>query len=418
MSTVTPTHDAPTVADPLGGDRPLRVLVVTPIPTPYRDPFWSVLARRPDIDLEVLYCASGKRDRPWQASWDSTFRQEVLPGHNLARWFGVGSSCYLNPGIRERLRKSNIDALIVGGYNHPTMLWAMRYARRNGIPYYLMSESHLRRQRGPLRRMVKHSLVRRVVSHAAGGFPTGQLAARYLVHYGARPENLCFIPNVPDVEKYASRARALRPQRADHRRRLGLPEAPLVLFAGRLLPFKGVDTLLRAFARVVERSPAHLAIIGDGPQGSDLRHTCEELGLTDRVRFVGFVQPEEMPLWYSAADLFVLPSSETWGVVVLEALASGVPVVITDEVGCHPDVLNDERVGETVRPRDPAELADALVRRLSHGIPPDVVADAWRPVFERMQYAAIADATVEHLRQRPLKSGNPVRKRPVECATT
>lgn len=375
----------------------MKITVITPIPTPYRDPLWCELDARAGVELQVLYCAESKSDRPWDLAWERPPNSESLPAWNFARWRGAGGSCFWNPAIRNRLARQRPDAVIVGGYNHPTMLWSMRYADRNGVPYYLMSESHLEKRRGRMRRALKAPLVRRVVSRAAGGFPTGQLASQYLMRYGARRSDLCAIPNVPDVEWFAERARELRPARAQFRREHDLSDAPLALFAGRLLPFKGADTLLTAFAAATARCAAQLVIIGDGPQMADLRRASETLGIADRVRFIGFVQPTEMPQWYAAADLFALPSSETWGVVVLEALASGLPVVITDEVGCHADVLNDERVGEAVPARSAERLADALVRRLSRRIGPEAVAEAWSPVFDQMRYSAIVDRMLVHL---------------------
>jgi len=377
---------------------PLRVVVVTPIPTPYRDPLWCELASRPEVDLQVLYCADRKSDRPWSLNWVRPENSEVLPARNLTRWLGSGKSCFWNPAIRSRLAAADCDALIVGGYNHLTMLWAIHFARRRGIPYFVMSESHLRARRSGVRRALKYPLVHSIMSHAAGGFPTGRDAAVYQTHYGAQPDRLCFVPNAPDVEALHRRARALRPHRADFRRQWGLTDAPLVLFAGRLLRFKGADVLLRAFAAANRDRSAQLAIIGDGPEAAHLQQLCRELNIGEAVRFVGFVEPEKMPEWYAAADVFVLPSSETWGVVVLEALASGVPVIVTDEVGCHPDVVVDPRIGDVVPARDPDRLADALARRLQHPVRPEVVAEIWSRVSEQCRYAVIADRMLSHLR--------------------
>lgn len=376
----------------------MRVIVITPIPTPYRDPLWCELESRPEVDLQVYYCAERKSDRPWTVNWRRPHASEVLPGSNLAKWLGPGKSCFWNPAIRQRLSSARCDALILGGYNHATMLWAIGFARRRGIPYFLMSESHLRAQRSALRRALKFLLVRSVVANAAGGFPTGRDAALYQQHYGARPERLCLVPNVPDVDALHRHAQVSRPRRSSLREQWRLSDAPLVLFAGRLLRFKGADVLLRAFATAIRHCPAQLAIIGDGPEAENLQQQCAALGLREAVRFVGFVEPERMSEWYAAADLFVLPSSETWGVVVLEALASGVPVIVTDEVGCHPDIVCNQRVGDVVPARDPDRLAEALVGRLRSPVSSETVFDAWNDVREQCRYTAIADRMLQHLR--------------------
>src|SRR5262245_43090899 len=94
MSIDSPVHEAAKTAGFAGnGVRPLRVLVITPIPTPYRDPFWTQFSRRPEIELEVLYCSAGKSDRPWQATWETGFQQHFPRSYNLAKRFGEGASC-------------------------------------------------------------------------------------------------------------------------------------------------------------------------------------------------------------------------------------------------------------------------------------------------------------------------------------
>ncbi|MCL4190855.1 MAG: glycosyltransferase family 4 protein [Thermoguttaceae bacterium] len=367
----------------------MRIAVVTPIPTPYRDPFWNVVAAQPGVELEVFYCSAGKADRPWQVDWQRRFHSEVLPGVNLAAWRGADASCQWNPAIVSRLKAGRYDAIIVGGYNHPTMWAAMRCARRSGVPYFLMCESHLRRRRGTVRRWIKEYVVRRAVQGAAGLFPTGQLAREYLLHYGARPENIELLPNVPDVEALAETASRLRPERRSLRRRLGLDGCFVVLFAGRLIPKKRPGLLLRAFRQIPNSVNARLVIVGDGPLRGELEQTARDFGLEDSVLFPGFVQPPAMPEWYAAADLFVLPSSETWGVVVIEALASGLPVVVSDEVGCHPDVVT-EAVGTVVAARDEAALAGALRQHAEQAEADEGARAVRQRVLESLTYKRLA----------------------------
>lgn len=375
----------------------MRIAVVTPIPTPYRDPFWNVVAAQPGVELEVFYCSAGKADRPWQVDWQRRFHSEVLPGVNLAAWRGADASCQWNPAIVSRLKAGRYDAIIVGGYNHPTMWAAMRCARRSGVPYFLMCESHLRRKRGAVRRWAKEYLVRRAVQGAAGLFPTGRLAREYLLHYGARPEDIELLPNVPDVEALADTARRLRPERELLRRRLGLGGGFVVLFAGRLIPKKRPGLLLRAF-RQLGRPDARLVIVGDGPLRGELEQTARDFGLEGSVLFPGFVQPPAMPEWYAAADLFVLPSSETWGVVVIEALASNLPVVVSDEVGCHPDVVT-EAVGTVVPARDEAALAGALRDASGKHTFREDTERQWRTVSEHSCYASLAHRLLARISQ-------------------
>lgn len=157
------------------------------------------------------------------------------------------------------------------------------------------------------------------------------------------------------------------------RERLG--GGPLLLFVGVLRYYKGLSYLLDAMPRL----NARLVIVGDGPEGEALRRQVDDLGIAGRVVFAGRVPDEELPLYYRAADLFVLPASErseAFGLVQLEAMSSGLPVVCT-ELGTGTSYVNQHgESGWVVPPRDAGALAesitmllgdDALRRRLAAG---------------------------------------------------
>ena len=163
-----------------------------------------------------------------------------------------------------------------------------------------------------------------------------------VIPYGINP--------APLADTAATRARAV-----SLRGELG---GPLVLFTGRLVPYKGVDVLLRAMATV----DARLVVVGDGPLRGALeaqaRDTCG-----GRVTFAGIVADEELTALYHACDVFVLPSvtrAEAFGMVQIEAMACGKPVVSTSVSSGVPWVNQHQETGLIVPPADPDALADAL----------------------------------------------------------
>jgi lipopolysaccharide/colanic/teichoic acid biosynthesis glycosyltransferase/glycosyltransferase involved in cell wall biosynthesis len=140
-----------------------------------------------------------------------------------------------------------------------------------------------------------------------------------------------------------------------------LPAQPTLLFVGRLVPYKGVDVLLRALTGV----PASLVLVGDGPLRESLEALARDLGVQDRVRFLGRVSDAERLEWYRRADVFVLPSvtrQEAFGMVQIEAMLCGRPVVSTDLSTGVPWVNRDGESGLVVPPGDPDALAAALLR--------------------------------------------------------
>jgi len=377
----------------------MRVAAITAIPTPYRDPFWNVLASQPGIELDVYYCAGGKSDRPWEQSWRMDYHAEVLKGFNSMRMLSLDSACYVNPAIWRRLRDGGYHHLIIGGYNHATMWAAMLYARMSGIPYYLMCETYLEQPRSSWRKAVKAPIVRSVVRHATAYLPTGTLASNYLEYYGADPEEFYSLPNTPDVDAQWEKAQQLESQRPTLRKELGLHSTrPVILFVGRLIPRKGVDVLLRAYALVCQQYEADLVVLGDSALRDNWESMARELGVNDKIRFEGFVAPGDVPTWHAVADLLVLPSlNETWSTVVLESLASGLPVVITRRVGCYADVLNDPIVGTAVEPGNAEQLAEAIEHRLTHPVTRHQVAEAWAPVRQQLRYETLARRLVAAL---------------------
>ena len=143
------------------------------------------------------------------------------------------------------------------------------------------------------------------------------------MEYGVPEERITVIRNGVDPEMF----RNLVPREIDL-------ERPVVMYAGRLAPHKGVDILIRAMARVKKGS---LLVVGKGPSGEDLRRMCLDLDV--KARFIGAVRHDDLPSYYAAADVVVYPSLyEPLGNVVLEAMASGTPVIASDTGGI-PEIL-------------------------------------------------------------------------------
>jgi glycosyltransferase involved in cell wall biosynthesis len=151
----------------------------------------------------------------------------------------------------------------------------------------------------------------------------------------------------------------------DVRSRLGIDgEARVVTCVSRLSHEKGIDVLLRAAAKMHERA-AQFFIVGDGPRRGDLVELARELGVEERVTFVGMKPHEEVPLWIAAGDVLALPSRiEGHPNAVLEALACGRPVVGT-RVGGVAEAIRSEAVGMLVESESPEGMARALDEALA-----------------------------------------------------
>jgi glycosyltransferase involved in cell wall biosynthesis len=328
--------------------------VISEIPTPYRMPFYELLAARPEIDLEVVFCSGAQPDRPWDLdrSLDRVphrFLRGVSPTVRTRR----GTFVYeLNPGAVPLAARGTHDAVVIGGYAVFAEQAAIAISLARRIPYLLHSESTLAAPRPLLVRYLKRAAVGAAARSAAAGLATGTEAARYLEHYGLPRDRIRIVPNTVDVAAYGRAAEEARARAGDLRDALGLPER-YVLFAGRLVEDKGVLDVLAARALLGD-SALPLVVAGSGPLERDVQDA-------PGIVHVGFVQPERLVELFALAEWTVVPSHrEPWGVVVNESLACGCPVIVTERVGAAADLVIEGVNGHIVPPHAPAALASAL----------------------------------------------------------
>jgi phosphatidylinositol alpha-1,6-mannosyltransferase len=195
--------------------------------------------------------------------------------------------------------------------------------------------------------------------------PVSHYTAGLLRDHGFSAAQTPVVPNGTDPQRFQPHdASALR-------RHLGFSDRPLLLTVGRLVRRKGVDTVLRALPAIAQNGPdVAYVVVGTGPDRPRLERLAARLGVLDRVRFVGEVNHDRLPLYYSAADLFVMPAREDppdvegFGLVFLEANACGTPV-IGARTGGIPDAVVDGETGLLVPPNAPEALAEAATRVLT-----------------------------------------------------
>ena len=346
------------------GDQPtpIAVAAVFPEPTPYRAPLLDRVAGRPEVDLTVLYAARTVAARTWEVH--PLHRAVYLRGAALPGARRILRHEYpVTPGIDRALREARPDVVVVSGWSTFAAQAAIAWCRARHVPYVLVVESHDVDPRPGWRRAVKGFVVPRVVRGASSVLVTGTLARRSMVARGAHPERVRVFANTIDVDAFGERAEGLAASRTGFRERLGAStDDVVVLSVARLAREKGHDVLLRAVDAAADERLL-LVVAGDGPERARLEGLAEELGA--RASFVGDVSWERVVELYVAADVFALLSrAEPWGVVVNEAAACGLPLVLSDRVGAAHDLLRDGENGVLVPAGDVGAAAEAL-RRLA-----------------------------------------------------
>jgi len=341
---------------------PMRVAVVTPEPTPYRAPLFDRVAERPELYLTVIYQASTVADRRWTV--EPRHRNVVLHGVPIPFAGRLLRHDYpVTFGIFGALRDASPQVVVVTGWSTFASQGAILWCRRNKVPYLLLVSSHDAAARPGWRRAVKGAVVPWVVRGSEGALVLGTLSRDSLIERGAPPERIRVFANTVDVPSWTERAAKLEARRGELRAAIGAgADDVLVLSVARLAPEKELDVLVQAVAETGDSRLA-VAIAGHGSEGPVLERLATELGV--RVRLLGDQPWEQMIELYVAADVFALLSSnEPWGVVVNEAAACGLPLVLSDQVGAAHDLLRDGENGMLVPVGDVAAAAAAL-RRLA-----------------------------------------------------
>ena len=347
----------------------LRLAYVTSHPIQYQAGLFRTLAATPGIDFRAFFASRMGLEAYFDPGFGQALKWDVplLEGYAhtfVPNWSGRsgvdGFTTLVNPTMSLALKQWGADVAIVHGYAHLTSIMAIAGCRLLGIPTLLRGESNLLPTRTPVVRAMKAlglGFGRRAL---AGAVAIGTLNAAYWRHYGFADARVFRAPYVVDNAWFQTQAEAAQGRAAAWRQELGLgPTTRVVAYAAKLSPVKDCATLIRAFGQATIPDSA-LVIVGDGALRTELEALAARFPET-RVRFVGFRNQSEMPAAYAMADVFVLPSVfEPWGLVINEAMNFGCPVVVSDAVGCAPDLVGPDN-GRVFRAGD----ADALTAVLN-----------------------------------------------------
>ncbi|MBY0319830.1 MAG: glycosyltransferase family 4 protein [Reyranella sp.] len=332
-------------------------------PIQYYTPIFRALAKQ--CDLTVFFAHRQTAEQQARAGFGVAFDWDVdlLSGYdsrflvNVAREPSTDrfSGCD-TPGIAEEIARGRFDAFVVPGWALRCYWQAVRACRRHGVPVLVRGDSQLRTQRNTFIQVAKWLAFSHLLRRFDGFLYVGQRNRDYLLHYGAPTDRLFFSPHCIDNEAFAAASAAAAVSRDPSRRR--------ILFVGKLIPRKRPADLLHAVSQL-SGQPIEVAFAGSGELEAELRQIAANASV--RVEFMGFVNQSELPAVYAAADLLVLPSNaqETWGLVVNEAMACGVPAVVSDAVGCGPDLIDAGATGAIFPFGDVAALAVAMKDVLS-----------------------------------------------------
>lgn len=347
---------------------PQRLAVVLSHPIQYYAPWFRRIAAEASLLTRVFYLsdhgiasqqdAQFSRTFAWDTDLLSGYDHEFVPNSakhpDVTRFLGLK-----NPRLRKALSSFKPDALLLFGYAYRPHLGLLM---RRPAPVIFRGDSHL--LGGPPPSRLKRWLLNRIYARCAAFLPVGRANADYFRHYGV-PEAKSFpAPHCVDQSHFAITS-TRQAEAAQLRASLHIPStARVALFAGKLMPKKRPDLLLAAFIQA--RAPdAHLVFSGDGEMLESLKAVAAG---NPHIHFLPFANQSAMPARYLLGDVFVLPSEgrhETWGLATNEAMHLERPVILSDHVGCHADLLIPGKTGWLFPAGDQAALAGVLHEALS-----------------------------------------------------
>jgi len=384
----------------LTSGRRIRLAYLVSHPIQYQAPLLRRISEEKDIDLTVFFGSDfsvrGYRDAgfgvgvKWDVPLVDGYKHEFLP--TLRDRGNASFASPVNYGIARRLRghggASAFDALWVHGYSTVNAMQGILAAKALDIPVLLRAESWLGdRGRSDIKLALKKIFFAGLKQMVDAVLPIGTLNAEYWSTYFGEDVAQFTVPYAVDNHYFAQRAREAEEGRAALQAELGLdPARPVILFAGKLQTRKHCDHLMEAYARLSrvpgEDPHAYLVIVGDGEERLALGRQAAATGFRS-IFFCGFRNQSELPRFFDLATVFVLPSRhEPWGLIVNEVMNASRAVIVSDDVGCAADLIEDGVNGCIYPVGDVDALADALRRVLET---PGTAEAMGQRAYERIQ---------------------------------
>jgi glycosyltransferase involved in cell wall biosynthesis len=353
--------------------QPLVVMETHPVQ--YHAPVYRAVQETHGIPVKVIYGAdfsvAGYRDTEFEASfaWDVDLvsGNEIAFLSRVARGGARSFEEVSSKGLGAALDRLRVGAVLLTGYHHPFHRAAFFQAWRRRYPILFRAETtdHASR-RSRVRRSIRDQALRWLYASCGRVLPIGSRSVEHYRRLGVPDGKMVLSPYCVDTSPFRYQEADRDRLRPSTRSELGLGDGDIaVLFSGKLSARKGVHVLVEAAKSLPEevRSGLVLLFLGAGQEESRLAEACRALPAI-RACFIGFRNQKQLSPYYHAADLLVLPSIEleTWGLVVNEALHHGLPSVVSDAVGCAPDLIEAGVTGEVAQAGCSRGLASALQR--------------------------------------------------------
>jgi glycosyltransferase involved in cell wall biosynthesis len=347
-----------------------KLAIITSHPIQYNAPFFRLLAERNRILVKVFYtwgASVGDKkydpgfnkvvqwDIPLLSGYEYEFLENTSPDGGTHHFRGI-----LNPDIVERVDTFDPDAILIFGWAFQSHLKVLRHYRKKKLILF-RGDSTLLDKPSFLKGQVRLLFLKWVYRHIDYALFVGKNNLEYFKMLGLRDAQLVSAPHAIDIQRFSEMGKLKQEEALDLRKSVGIGLNDMVfLFAGKLERKKSVDTLLAAFVKSGLFKASHLVVVGNGILENELKELYDKF---DAIHFMDFQNQSQMPIIYRMADVFVLPSEgpgETWGLSVNEAMACGLPVLVSNRCGCAIDLVWYGKNGYIFNAGDMNDLCEKL----------------------------------------------------------
>ncbi|MCR5215976.1 MAG: glycosyltransferase [Lachnospiraceae bacterium] len=322
----------------------MKIAIITNVPSPYRvDFFYYLQTHVKEHEFHVIYSSATQKSRSWHADEERIVNATMLKSWNIRMKRRYDTrDIFIPHGVEKALKEIGPDVVVAMEYN-PTVLLACHYCRKHHIPYISWSDGTTYSERNCSK--VQKFARRYIIPRACAFIGSSTRARENQIALGADPGK-CFQSNLTvDIEKYQR-----KPATSTKKR---------LISVGGLILRKGNDLLLEALAKT--SSDMELLLVGEGIEKERLEEQVTRLGLTDRVRFAGFLEGDALYRAYAESGAFVLATREDcYGLVILEAMCAHLPVIVSKYADGAVDLVEDGVTGRIVDPEDADGFARAL----------------------------------------------------------
>lgn len=328
-------------------------------PVQYHVPIWRHLAEHTELEVNVYYFSRQGIENRIDPGFGKSFQwdQDLLSGYNHRFLADVGIPEFGKVTIPDPAKVlADLDVVLLHGYTHAFARQVIRNKSKYGYKVVLRGEfsDRVTRSRNWSKSLIRNAYLKWFYSRVDAFAYVGRDAQAHLTARGVPSHKQFFSPYAVDAEYFQQQRE--QTSRDTARQQLRIPEDRVVfLFSGKMIERKRPHFMAQVAREVGQDPRFHLIMLGDGPLLDSTRSLLAPLMAEGRALLPGFVNQSELARYFRAADAFVFPSAgDTWGLVANEAMHFGLPCIISDQVGCGPDLIIPGETGE-VLPSDEVE---------------------------------------------------------------